>query len=132
MTRDEIVEATYEAALRLNQVKKDYGLIEEKLYTDIDYRIRMARDIIREIDEIVKLPQSEQKAMREQMRQKVEAVNKATICGNDELKWPFKERLSNGFTLFKVLVGLFFKEWSLLFNRIRLTLTDDDFRTVNK
>jgi len=132
MTRDEIVEATYEAALRLNQVKKKYGLIEEKLYADIDYRIRMARDIIREIDEIVKLPQSEQKAMREQMRQKVEAVNKATICGNDELKWPFKERLSNGFTLFKVLVGLFFKEWSLLFNRIRLTLTDANFRTVNK
>ncbi|WP_418791382.1 TIGR04190 family B12-binding domain/radical SAM domain protein [Phosphitispora sp. TUW77] len=132
MTRDEIVDATYEAALRLNKVKKDYGLIDEPLYKDIEYRIKMARDIIKEIDDIVKLPQNEQKVKLQQMRKKVEAVNKATICGNDELKWPFKERLSNGITLFKILVGLFFEEWCLLFKRIKLTLTDDDFKVVRK
>ena len=132
MTRDEIVEATYEAALRLNRVKREYNLIEEPLYKDIDYRIRMAREIIREVDDIIQLPQDEQKVLLQQMREKVAAVNKATICGNDELRWPFKERLSNGFTLFKILVGLFFKEWGLLFRRIRLTLTDDSFKTVSK
>lgn len=123
MTRDEIVESTYEAALRLNNLKKEYGLINNNLYQDIDYRIRMARSIIHQIDDIMKLPEDERKLRLQEMRSKVDAVNKATICGKDELKWPISERFSNAHSLFKVLLGLFFKEWSLLFNRIKLNLT---------
>lgn len=110
MTRDEIVEATYESALRLNRLKKEYGLINQTLYADIEYRIRMAREIIREIDEIMKLPAVEQKERLHQIRLKVEAVNKATICGKDELKWPNNQRFGGFFSLLKVLIGLFFKE----------------------
>lgn len=132
MTRDEIVESTYEAALRLNRLKREYDLIEEDCYRDIDYRINMARQIIREIDDIMKMPEPERKEKLQQMRLKVETVNKATICGKDELKWPISERFANVFSLFKVLLGLFFKEWYLLFNRIRLNLTDKDFRTISK
>lgn len=62
MTRDEIVEATYEAALRLNELKKEYNLIEEQLYRQIDYRIRTARDIIREIDQIMTLSDEKEKS----------------------------------------------------------------------
>lgn len=132
MTRDEIVESTYEAALRLNQLKKEYGLIDKALCNDIDYRIRMARSIIHDIDEVMKMPQAEQKSKLQEMRSKVEAVNKATICGKDELKWPISERFSNAYSLFKILFGLFFKEWSLLFNRIKLNVTDKDFRAVGR
>lgn len=130
MTRDEIVDSTYEAALRLNVLKKEYGLIDDRLYSDIEYRINMARTIVREIDDIMGLPELQRKPLLEQMRIKVESVNKATICGKDELKWPISLRLSAVFSLFKVLVGLFFKEWSLLFNRIKLNLTDKDFRAA--
>ncbi|MFA5881638.1 MAG: TIGR04190 family B12-binding domain/radical SAM domain protein [Eubacteriales bacterium] len=130
MTRDDIVEATYESALRLNKLKKEFGLIDEPLYADIDYRINMARDIIHEIDDIMKLPESKRKDSLQQMRMKVEAVNTATICGQDELKWPVSQRFGNIFSLFIVLVGLFFKEWALLFHRIRLNLTGKDFRAV--
>lgn len=132
MTRDEIVESTYEAALRLNRLKMEYKLIDNDLYQDIDYRIRMAREIIYEIDEVMKLPESEQKVKLKEMRTKVESVNKATLCGKDELKWPVTQRFSSAFSLFKVLLGLFFKEWSLLFNRIKLNITDKDFRAINK
>ena len=125
MTRDEIVESTYEAALRLNRLKHEYGLIGERLYKDIDYRIKSARQIVREIDSIIKLPKDEQKAQLELMRQKVEDVNKATMCGKDELKWPVSERFSSIFSLFKVLLELFFKEWSLLFHRIKVHLTGE-------
>lgn len=130
MTRDEIVDSTYEAALRLNELKMEYGLIDKELFTDINYRIKMAREIIADIDLIMKLPEAERKERLQQMRRKVEAVNKATICGKDELKWPIGERFAKAFSLFRVLVGLFFKEWSLLINRIRLNLTDKDFRAV--
>lgn len=132
MTRGEIVDSTYEAALRLNELKMEYGLINETLYADIDYRIRMAREIIHEIDDIMKLPEAEQNIMLQQIRVKVNSVNKATICGKDELKWPVNERFSTVFSLFKVLLSLFFKEWSLLFNRLWLNLTDKDFRAVKK
>lgn len=130
MTRDEIVDSTYEAALRLNNLKHEYNMIDDKLYKDIDYRIKMARQIIHEIDTIIKLPEREQKERLVLMRQKVEAVNKATLCGKDELKWPVSERFSTIFSLFNILLNLFFKEWYLLFNRIWLNLTNKDFRAV--
>lgn len=129
MTRDEIVESTYESALRLNQLKYDYGLIDEELFNDIDYRIRMARKIIRDIDEIMQVGNEEERNRRlQEIKLVIEQVNRHTICGKDELKWPIHQRFANAFSLFKVLLGLFFKEWSLLFNRLRLNLTDKTFR----
>lgn len=128
MTRDEIVDSTYEAALRLNKLKKEYGLITDDLYADIDYRIRMARDIMKEIDDIMTQPEEKRAELLEQMRNKVESVNNATICGKDELKWPITQSPSTAFSLFKLLVKLFFKEWYLLFNRIWLNLTDENFK----
>jgi hypothetical protein len=50
MTRDEIVESTYQSALRLNRVKCDHGLIKLKKFREIEKRIRGAQDIIRAID----------------------------------------------------------------------------------
>lgn len=129
MTRDEIVESTYEAALKLNELKHEYGLIDDKLFNDIDYRIKMARKIIRDIDEIMAIPdEAERTRQLQEIKQVIEQVNRHTICGKDELKWPIHQRFANFFSLFKVLLGLFFKEWALLFNRIRLTLTDKNFR----
>ncbi len=130
MTRDEIVEATYEAAARLNKLKLEYRLIEESLCADIDYRIKMAREIIREIDMILKMPEPARKEPLHQIRIKVEAVNKATICGRDELKWPAGQRFAGAFSLGRVLLGLFCKEWYLLFHRIKLNLADKDFRAT--
>lgn len=132
MTRDEIVESTYEAALRLNQLKKEYKLIEDDLYADIDYRIRMARDILHEIDDIMKQPEAERKQLLTDMRAKVEAVNNGTICGQDELKWSFTQNPKTAFSLFKLLVRLFFKEWHLLFHRIWLNLTDENFKKPSR
>ncbi|ADG81126.1 TIGR04190 family B12-binding domain/radical SAM domain protein [Thermincola potens] len=125
MTRDEIVEATYEAALRLNELKKEYNLIEEQLYRQIDYRIRTARDIIREIDQIMTLSDEKEKKLKlNEIRVKVAQVNKGSLCGEDELTWPITERFASFFSLFKVLVSLFFKEWALFFNRIGFELKE--------
>jgi B12-binding domain/radical SAM domain protein len=131
MTRDEMVESTYEAALRLNKLKKEFNLIDEGLYSDIDYRIRMAREMIHDIDSIMGLPEAERKAELQKMRGKVETVNKATICGNDELKWPLAHRLSDFIPLAGVLASLFVEEMSLLFKRIWLNLTNKDFQAVD-
>lgn len=56
MTREEIVEATYAAADRLNQLKYMYGLIDGQVYLDIKYRITKALETIKEIDRIMLIP----------------------------------------------------------------------------
>lgn len=133
MTRDEIVDSTYEASLRLNQLKHEYGLIDKKLFNDIEYRIQMARKIIRDIDEIMLIPDKTDRDRKlQEMKLFIEQVNRHTICGKDELKWPLHRRFSNALSLFKLLLGLFFKEWELLFNRIRLNMTDENFRVNNR
>lgn len=130
MTRDEIVDSTYEAALRLNQLKREFGLIDDELFNGIDYRIKMARKIMRDIDEIMAIPDEVERGKRlKEIKLVVEQVNRHTICGKDELKWPIPQRFTNFLSLFKILLGLFFKEWQLLFNRIWLNLTDENFRT---
>ncbi len=132
MTRDEIVASTYEAALRLNKLKHEYGLIDDRLFNDIDYRIKMAGKIIQDIDEIMLITDKPERDKRlQEIKLVVEQVNRHTICGKDELKWPVHQRFTNAFSLFKILLGLFFKEWALLFNRLRLNLTDKNFRTQN-
>lgn len=134
MTRDEIVESTYEAALRLNQLKYDYNLIEEQHYQKIDYQIRTAREIMRDIDLILNIKDEDNKrAKLQEIKNKVAQVNKGTICTEEELiAWQITERFANFFSLFKVLVGLFFKEWALLFNRMKFELSEASYARSQK
>lgn len=123
MTRDEIVEATYEAALRLNQLKREYGLIDEETARLIDFRIRSALEVIREIDRIMEIEDEAVRQKRlQEMKDKIAQLNRYTICGKDELKWPLHERFFNVLSLGKILIRLFFVEWALFFHRLRLNL----------
>lgn len=108
MTRAEIVEATYEAASRLNKLKHEYGVIGEQTYRQIDYKIAAARKVIAEIDEIMELPEGPEREQKLQaMRVRVEELNNYSICGEDELKWPIGQRFGAIPGLAKVLFGLF-------------------------
>ncbi len=111
MTRDEIVQSTYEAALRLNQLKYDYNLITETVYNDIKFRIGMSLQTLAEIDEIMLLPEKEQRQQQlAALKEKVASLNEQSICGIDELKWPLTSRFPNAFSIAKLLVVLFGEE----------------------
>jgi len=47
MTRDEIAASTYEAALRLNRLKRKYGLVSEAIYQDVERRIKRRWRLLR-------------------------------------------------------------------------------------
>ncbi len=123
MTRDEIVRSTYEAALRLNALKHEYNLIDDDVYSQIEFRISNAQKVMDEIDRIMEIEDEsrKQEALKE-LKTKVEQINRHTICGKDELKWPITQRFGNIVSLTGVFTRLFFTEMKLFYNRARLLL----------
>ncbi|WP_418791383.1 TIGR04190 family B12-binding domain/radical SAM domain protein [Phosphitispora sp. TUW77] len=123
MTRDEIVRSTYEAALKLNALKHEYNLIDDDVYKQIEFRISSAQEVMDEIDKIMDIKDEglKQDAMKK-LKTKVEQINRHSICGKDELKWPITQRFGNIFSLASVFIRLLFVEVKLFFNRARLLL----------
>ncbi len=53
MDRSQIVETTYEAMLRLNRIKGDFGVISRRLADAENLRLESARELTHRIDELV-------------------------------------------------------------------------------
>ncbi len=82
MSREEIVSTTYEAALRLNRVKREFGLIDAERSGKIEERIHAAIKMMERIDEILKIADC---ARREEqltiLKPAIDSLSIATICG---------------------------------------------------
>jgi B12-binding domain/radical SAM domain protein len=93
MSKDQIVESTYQSALKLNQIKYKYGLIKEKKSQEIEKRIQQAQNIIRAIDKQIEMGVSTVDCSN------AGSLRISTICDKEELKWPvrvFKFNLRRG------------------------------------
>lgn len=88
MSRDQIVEVTYEAALRLNRIKADFGLIDRATSHLMEKRIVLARQLIAQIDEFMGLPEAQRDPALEAIRGQLEQVNSNTLCEAKEIQWP--------------------------------------------
>jgi B12-binding domain/radical SAM domain protein len=95
MTRAEIVKATYDSALRLNQFKFDQQLIDKKVFEEVKMKIEKSVDFLDRIDQIMDLSPSEQKRELNLIRNEVEMINRHSICGKNELKWEVKKLFAN-------------------------------------
>ncbi|MEH6904505.1 TIGR04190 family B12-binding domain/radical SAM domain protein [Neobacillus drentensis] len=104
MTRDDIVNSTYESAQLLNDFKLKYGLIEEDGYLEIKWKIEKSIDFIEKIDYVLSLPEEQQPDELAKIREEIEELNKYSICGKNELKWEAPKNYANFFSL--TLVGL--------------------------
>ncbi|NIQ39550.1 MAG: TIGR04190 family B12-binding domain/radical SAM domain protein [Proteobacteria bacterium] len=105
MNRDEIVYSTYEAALKLNQLKAHYGLLDRKTATVIGRRIQEAITLMHEIDRVVERcgPADQEKELRT-LGVRFNHLDIATICGKDELQWPTHFFRMNWFKILKTLL----------------------------
>ena len=110
MTRDEIVKATYDSALLLNEFKRKYNLIDQEVYQDVKVKIEKSVEFIDRIDELMELPPAEKVAGLTQLQKEVEEVNRHSICGKNELKWEVKKRYANIFSLALIGVELLLKD----------------------
>ncbi|NHC38644.1 TIGR04190 family B12-binding domain/radical SAM domain protein [Bacillus sp. MM2020_1] len=104
MTRDDIVNSTYESAQLLNDFKLKYGLIDEDGYLEIKWKIEKSIDFIEKIDYVLSLPEEQQPDELANIREEIEELNKYSICGKNELKWEAPKNYANFFSL--TLVGL--------------------------
>ena len=89
LTRDQIVASSYEAGLRLNRLKAQFGLVGAAQAASTEARIRSAVALSAEIDSIVAL--SNPAARRERLaalKPAVDRANMSTVCDKRELELP--------------------------------------------
>lgn len=104
MTRDDIVNSTYESAQLLNEFKRKHQLINQETYEDVKQKIKASKSYIEQIDEMMTLPDSERAKALATIKKEIEEVSSYSICGKNELKWEVKDHYANFFSL--GLVGM--------------------------
>lgn len=88
MTRTEIVDATYEAGRRLNEIKGEFGVIEQSVAEATAKRITQAKSLMAEIDQIVEsTPDGAERGRKlRELKQRVDDANLSTVCDKRELE----------------------------------------------
>jgi B12-binding domain/radical SAM domain protein len=89
MNRAELVDCTYEAGLRLNRLKADFGQISQEQAQLTEERIQLAIGLMKRIDRLVETAEpSELERRLLTLREEIEEVNRSTVCEKEELDLP--------------------------------------------
>ncbi len=88
MSKDEMVDATYEAGIGLNRVKARIGILDARVADRTEERIRRAREAMRRIDRVMTGDPAMRDARLEALRAEVDRLNESTVCEKTELNWP--------------------------------------------
>ncbi|WP_462410160.1 TIGR04190 family B12-binding domain/radical SAM domain protein [Neobacillus sp. Marseille-QA0830] len=118
MTRDDIVNSTYEAAQKLNDFKLHYNLIDKAGYLEIKDKIEKSQAYIEKIDTILALPEEQQKPELDLLQEEIEQLNKYSICGKNELKWEVQKNYANFFSLSLVGLEQLYEEYKIKFKHL--------------
>jgi len=86
MDRHQLVDATYAAGKRLNQIKAAYGLVPQEQAAATEQRINWAVTLIKEIDDLM-VTTTREEFQREmaRLRPEIERANMSTVCDKREL-----------------------------------------------
>jgi B12-binding domain/radical SAM domain protein len=91
MDRDQIVDSTYEAGLRLNRLKAHYGLVASEQAENTEARILKARRLISQVDDIMTITDEARRAkLLRAIKPQVDNANLSTVCDKVELNVPLK------------------------------------------
>lgn len=112
MTRDDIVDATYESAKLLNDFKLQYKLIDKKAHQDIESKIARSQAYITRIDELLGDSPELQKADLDKLKNEFDALNEYSICGKNELKWEVQKHYADFLSLAMVGLELLAEEYA--------------------
>lgn len=91
LSRDEIVDSTYEAGLRLNRLKAEYGLVDAQQAAATEARIIKARRLIAQVDDIMSIQDPARRAkLLRAIKPQVDNANLSTVCDKAELNVPLR------------------------------------------
>lgn len=89
LNRDQLVDSTYEAGLRLNRLKAQYGLVEASQAERTEARILKARRLIAQVDDIMSIQDMDRRAkLLLAIKPQVDDANLSTVCDKTELNVP--------------------------------------------
>jgi len=89
MNRDQIVDSTYEAGLRLNRLKAKYGLVSPVQAERTEARILKARRLSAQVDDIMSIQDAGRQAkLLRAIKSQVDRANLSTVCDKTELNVP--------------------------------------------
>jgi B12-binding domain/radical SAM domain protein len=107
MTRDEIVDATYEAGARLARLKREFGIITEADYRRVVAAIAASRAVIADIDAALTLPEGPARDARlAAVQGRVAAAPGRNPGPKEWLKWPVRRRFATVARLAATLLRL--------------------------
>ena len=89
MSRSDIVDVTYRAALKLNSIKKEFGHINVQKAENVENRIKKAIELITYIDK--QLASGNKKELHKnllEIKTDIDRVNNSTLCEKEELDLP--------------------------------------------
>ena len=105
---DELVDVTYEAGLRLNEMKRKSGLIDGQTADAVKNRIEEAKVSMARVDEVMRDAElatpEEREAKIGDLRREMEELSESTICEKTELRWPVNFRLTHLWACIKIWV----------------------------
>jgi B12-binding domain/radical SAM domain protein len=104
MSRDEIVDSTYRAALALNNVKVAHGLIPAETYRQVEKKIQFSLDAVEAIDRLMEMDGPDKERKLAELRIDMEK-NISTIGEKKELEWPTGILRMNLFNILRTLAG---------------------------
>lgn len=104
MTREEIVKATYDSALKLNAFKFKSKIISKNVHDEVNLKIEKSVEFLGRIDALEMMPLEEKVKELTIIKEEVEQINRHSICGENELKWEVKRLFANIPSL--TLIGL--------------------------
>jgi B12-binding domain/radical SAM domain protein len=88
LSREEIVDATYEVGARLNEFKGRAGIIEPHVAAQTAERIDLARAAMARIDEIMLGPERQRASRIAVLKEEIDTLSESTVCEKTELNWP--------------------------------------------
>jgi B12-binding domain/radical SAM domain protein len=89
MNRSQLVDCTYQAGLRLNRLKAEFGQISHERAQLTEERIGRAIALMKRIDQLVETAAPDEWERRLlPLRDEIEDVNRSTVCEKEELDLP--------------------------------------------
>jgi len=87
LSRQAIVDVTYEVADRLNGLKHDAGLIDEETFSAVRDHLTTARRVLDALDQHRGRPAAERSAVLHRLHAELAVANAGSIAGSEELRW---------------------------------------------
>lgn len=104
MSVDEMVEATYEAALDINRIKGTHGIIDGGMAAGVDARIRQAREQMRRLDDVLINGTGRIDARMAALKEEFERLSENTMAEKSELNWAFDVKPTHAVHLAKLWI----------------------------